>query len=184
MATFLVVEIPGMKSPGVEFSRSHPGVCLDFVLETPLGVPDGSGPMHILCHGSGSPPADVEAFRKALSAAYPTMRWKRILDQPAMWRGSFDVPMGPLDPVSREVTRFTDAQNLRVRWGRLEEGVVFLLALVDDRARAQGLAERLRGALEALDLDADVAVEEESDEHLSKWLQVVKQSADQKEIRP
>lgn len=171
--TFLVVEIPRMTTPAATFIRDKPGLVLDFFL--PPSKKEGEA-YHLLTMGRGGPPEDLEALARIFER-YPNFRWLRPPSRTG-WLATYDIPSAPVDEVFKAFSRFCDEQGLAMKWGRVEEGVVYMRVLVEDESEAQHLADRFRGFLGALRLEADVDVEVESEEGLAIWLQVLKRASE------
>jgi hypothetical protein len=168
-----VVEIPRMTTQAATFMRDKPGLLLDFFLQPSKTQGEA---YHLLTMGRGGPPEDLEALARIFER-YPNFRWLRPPSRSG-WLATYDIPSAPVDEVFRAFTRFCDEQGLAMKWGRVEEGVVYMRVLVEDESEAHHLADRLRGFLGALRLDADVSVEVESEETLAIWLQALKRASE------
>jgi len=166
MATFVVVELPRLATPGTDYSRRHPGLTVDFLLHH-----EPPRTLRLFFRAVGRED-DLEGLLDALRSSYPSLR--PIGDpEPRARAGTLEMHDLPHDEVAAAVAAFTRRQAVEFEWGRIEEGVVFSRLLVP-AAEAQGMAQRLRGDLLAAGLDANVSVESQDDRELAPWLELLR----------
>jgi len=170
MPSFLVVEVPPMTTPMAAYTRDHPDVTLDFFVLTSPRQAAGAGPLQAIAQAMGPRRRELIGLLQVVRRAYPGTRVVQGPDAGGGWMASFDLAVAPLDPVARAIIQFTDKRGLRLRWGRLQQGVGYVRCLVERPGDVQGLAEDLRRELATQGLDADVAVETMAEERLSQWL--------------
>ena len=169
--SFLVVEAGSLKSAVAAFTGSHRGVALDFFAQTPVRQKAGTGSVKVVAQALGGPAAALGELLQVVSQTYPTTR---VLEGPSptgAWMAAFEMPVAPEDPVTRAIVRFTDERGLRLRWGRVEDGTVYMRALLDFEEDGQAVADACRAYLAAQRLDADVAVESGSAVSLANWVE-------------
>lgn len=172
MPTFLVVEVPTLETPAAAFTRTHPGVALDFFGQTERGL-DG-GPLRVITQALGGPPHVLVELLHLILERYPGTQVLAPPDAHGEWTAAFEVPMSPEDEITRAVMLFTDQHNLRMRWGRIEEGTGYMRAMLPDDADAERVADQFRQFLKKRGLDADVAIEVEDEERLTQWVELMR----------
>lgn len=166
MPSFVVVEYAGLSTPGIDYIRSHPGLRADFLLELP--PPDATGDVRVLVQATG-PQRERDGFHDILVKQYGLRDIPPV--EPGTWLASLLVPVESLVAPMRALASFGPMHGMALLWGRVEEGIVYVRMMLGQPERAQELAQRLRGFVEAAGLDADVAVEEESPAALIDWLE-------------
>ncbi|MEA3203062.1 MAG: hypothetical protein QOI63_732 [Thermoplasmata archaeon] len=167
-STFLVIEMPGLHQTFTEFTARHPGCTMDVVL-APLhpGTPDVAVQACMLIRGA--PAGTLDALLHEARQRYAQVRTHLRDEAAGTWLGMFQVPRSSLtDPRALAIFGFLQRHDLGLRWVRIEEGVCYARCEVDP-AQATALAERCRGYLEGLDLDAEVAVEAAAPRDLGLW---------------
>jgi len=172
MPSFLVVEVPSLSTAAAAFTRAHPGVALDFFGQTDSG--QAGGPLRVITQGIGGPPHVLVELLHLIVDKYPGTQILVPPDEMGEWTAAFEVPMAPEDLVTQAVMRFTDEHDLRMRWGRIEDGTGFMRAMVPNPDEAESRAQDLRDYLAQRHLDADVGVEVEDEERLAQWVEVMR----------
>lgn len=165
MPAFLVVEATDLASPGVQFSREHPEATLRLFIQVTTEQ------AHILALGEG----DAEQAKGLLEELRSWFPHFQVHERPpgfeaVAWVASFDAPWDLVGPRVRVLARFAREHGLEWVWGRLDQGITYLRLLLPREGDAHELAAKLRTSLEAEGVDADVAVEPESEERVQTWL--------------
>jgi hypothetical protein len=166
---FLVIELPGLEQVFAEYASSHPGATIDLVMQ-PLRPGHADLTMQACLLVRDAPPGTLEGLLADARQRYGLVRTLRRDDAEGTWLGTLQVPPASLtDPHALAVMRFLQRHGLGLRWARIEEGVCYFRCEVEDAAQASALAERCRGYLEGLDIDAEVAVEMTPPRDLGLW---------------
>jgi hypothetical protein len=167
MASFLVVEVPNMTTPMAKFTSRHPEVRMDFFVHSPG---EGEPRLDVMAKARG-PPKLLAELLGVVRGAYPPVRVAS--NHGDSWFASFQIPLQPLDELTRQLVAFTQDRGLNVRWGSLHQGTGFVRVLVPD-AQLHDLARDCRAFLARGGFDADVGTEVEDDGVISDWLSRVR----------
>lgn len=178
--SFLVLELPGLRTAGLEYSRSHPGATIDLVLSLGADGPDtGARKVRAFCLarglGAGGDEAMIAAFRRD-RVEIGTI--ERNADG-SVWFGTLDFVAREL-PDARLVPlmQFLRDAELNVGWLRVEEGVSYLRAEIADEEHPDRVLDAAHRFLSRSGIDADAAIEQASSKDAGPWMELLLRTLD------
>lgn len=179
--SFLVLEVPGLKTAGLEYSRTHSSLVIDIVVGP---AQTGTGAVRAFCLARGLGPGDVAGFVASLRGDARYAETVKADAAAGVWFGVLDIEVTRLpDPAAVRMNEFLDAAGLGTRWIRIEQGVTYLRAELPDDGDPQRLLEAARRFVHESGLEGHVDLEEASRKDAGPWLELLLRSLERRNPR-
>lgn len=169
---FIVVEFDGSGLPFVEWTRLHPNVQIDMIMEPTQGTGlDAQSPALALVRGMDA--AAVQELDDVLTRFYKPHTTTRREGRRGEWLGRVTVHSRNMAGSPATKVLMAMGGRLGAPWSHVEGGVLHLRMRVPDGGDADALASELRDHLAEVGADAQVSVESFSRHDYSIWEDLV-----------